>query len=137
MILSGVGRIGRDAEVRTTQTGKSVCGISLAWNFGPKDNKQTQWVDAVMWGAQAEALGPYLLKGTLIEVTLRDVHVAEFTKGDGSQGNKLTGTVVSFDFVPVPKAEQRQQEPQQQAPQRAPQRQAAPVDDFDSDQIPF
>ena len=55
----GLARIGRDVELRTTQSGETVAGLSLAFSFGKKgaDGKRpTQWVDASLWGKRAEAL---------------------------------------------------------------------------------
>lgn len=63
-----VGRLTRDPEVRTTQTGQSVATIGLAtshrWNdkAGQKQEK-TEFHTVVLWGRLAEIAGQYLTKG--------------------------------------------------------------------------
>lgn len=75
MKLIGICRLGRDAELRYTTTGRQVASLSLAYNYGHKYDHQSQWIEASLWGDQAERLAPYLLKGTLIHIILRDVHI--------------------------------------------------------------
>jgi single-strand DNA-binding protein len=151
--LSDVGRLGRDAEIRYTPGGDAVCNLALACEYGRKGTdgkKPTQWIDATLWGKQAEALAPYLLKGQQLHFTIDDAHVETFPKSDGTQGIKLTGRVIVIKFAgsppqqdqPAPQQQSRpanqQARPQQQsrpAPQQSPQ----PAADFDSfdDDIPF
>ena len=82
-ILTGLARIGRNAEVRDAN-GTSVCNLSLAFNARVKNERVTVWVDGELWGKQAERLAPYLTKGSVVSVTLNEVHMAVFTKDDGS-----------------------------------------------------
>lgn len=63
-----IGRLVRDPEVRTTQSGQSVTSISLATNRVWKDNngqkqEQTEFHNVVLWGRLAEIAGQYLTKG--------------------------------------------------------------------------
>ena len=63
-----VGRLTRDPDVRTTQTGQAVATIGLAtshrWNdkAGQKQEK-TEFHTVVLWGRLAEIAGQYLTKG--------------------------------------------------------------------------
>lgn len=58
------GRIGNDAEVRTTQGGKTVASFSVAVDDGYGDNKRTEWMRCSLWGKRAEGgLVQYLTKG--------------------------------------------------------------------------
>lgn len=101
-----VGRLGRDAEVRYTPNGTAVANLALAYSFGQKDphgSRPTQWVECALWGEQAVKLNDYLLKGTVLNVTLRDAHVETFTRQDRSSGHKLIGTVIHLEFVPAQK----------------------------------
>ena len=148
--MFGVARIGRDAEVRYTASGDAVVSLSLAFEYGKKvDNKKpVQWVDAALRGKRGEAMAPYLLKGQQVGVTLDEVHIETFQKGDGSQGFKLSGKVSNIEFAGSPPQQSAKQPRQDQAArqpaprtqQQAPQsQQAAPqqgIDDFD-DMIPF
>ena len=59
MQMIGLARLGRDAELRTTQSGEKVASLSLAFNWGMKGqdgNRPTQWVDGSLWGKRAEVL---------------------------------------------------------------------------------
>jgi single-strand DNA-binding protein len=137
MILTGIARLGKDAIVRVTTNGKAVASLSLAYNYGLKDgqgNRPTQWVDATLWGVQAERLQDYLLKGTLLDVTCRDVHIETY-EGRNGTGHKLVGTIADLEFVPG----QRSEAPAQ--PKPAPKQEPAaspsePFGDMDDD-LPF
>lgn len=101
-ILSGLFRLGRDAEIRHTAGGDAVATLSLAYNYGKKEsdgNRPTQWVDAALWGKRAEALAQYLTKGTLIYAVLEDVHIETFERRDGGQGHKLAARVQDVEFT--------------------------------------
>lgn len=56
-----LGRLGKDPEVKYTQSGKTVCNASLAteksWKKGDDWVKTTTWTKVVAWGRPAEALG--------------------------------------------------------------------------------
>lgn len=140
MQLIGVARLGRDAELRTAGQ-QPVTSLSLAYNYGRKDdsgNKPTQWVEADLWGKQAEALAPYLLKGKQVSVTVDEIHNEQFQTRDGGTGTKMKGRVISIELVggqatggAAPAAAPRQAPAP--APRPAPRQQAANVDD----DIPF
>lgn len=148
LIAYGLAKLGRDAEVRYLTDGTAVANLSLAFICGRKgqDGKRpTQWIDGSLWGKQAEALAPYLLKGGSVSVSLEDVHIQSFQKGDGSPGVKLVGRVLSIEFgASAPEAAAPPPPPARQAaPSRAPapaaRPAAAPVTGFSDmdDDIPF
>ena len=135
--------LGRDAEIRATPSGMSVCNLSLAYNYGQKGQdgkKPTSWLDAALWGKRAEAMAPYLLKGTKLVCTVEDVHIQSFTKADGTAASKMAGNIIAITFVPMPRTEGA-------APAAAPRPAPAPAprpapaktgyDDMDSEDIPF
>jgi len=100
--LSGVFRIGRDAEVRTAGTGDAVCNLSLAYNHGRKGedgNRPSQWIDASLWGKRATSLAQYLVKGQMIYAVINDPHIEEFKKADGSKGIKMSGSVGEIELI--------------------------------------
>lgn len=102
MKLIGNVRLGRDAELRHTQGGTAVATLFGAYRYGRKgdDGKRpTQWVEATLWGAQAEAMADYLKKGEQFLLTLNEVHVQGYEKLDGTPGVKLMGTVRDIDFI--------------------------------------
>jgi single-strand DNA-binding protein len=67
--FTATGRVGRDAEVRTIQSGDKVASFSIAYDTGFGDKKVTHWIDCALWGKRGEALAQYLTKGTLVEVS--------------------------------------------------------------------
>ena len=102
MILTGLCRLGRDAEIRYTPDGKAVANLSLAYNHGMKDkegHRPTQWVNASLWGERAEKLVQYLTKGTLLSVVLNDVHIETYDRKDGGTGTNLKGMVSHLEFA--------------------------------------
>jgi single-strand DNA-binding protein len=68
MIIAFSGRIGKDAEVRSTNGGESVTQFSVGCNAG-KD--KTLWIDCTIWGERGEKLAPYLRKGTPVGINGR------------------------------------------------------------------
>ena len=68
-----VGNLGKDPEVRFTQTGSAVANFSIAtteqWNDREgKRKERTEWHNIVVWGKQGEACGQYLAKGRQVYV---------------------------------------------------------------------
>jgi single-strand DNA-binding protein len=69
-----LGRLGKDAELRQTQSGKSVLNWSMATSEQWKDDKgvkqeRTEWHTCVMWGPLGPAVAAYMTKGKRIHVT--------------------------------------------------------------------
>lgn len=68
-----VGNLGKDPEVRFTQSGRAVANFSVAtsevWT-GQDGGRQerTEWHNVVVWGKQAESCGQYLAKGRQVFV---------------------------------------------------------------------
>lgn len=63
------GRIGKDAETRSTQGGDQVTGFTVAVDEGYGDKKRTFWFDCSLWGKRGEKLAPYLTKGSNVTVS--------------------------------------------------------------------
>lgn len=130
----GTARVGRDVEVRYTANSDAVASVSLAFTYGRKgqDGKRpTQWVDGTLWGKQAEALAPYLLKGQQVSVVLEDLRIEDYQTKAGQSGSKLAGRIASIEFAGT-KSEGSAAKPDPK-PVRTP---AASAADMDSD-IPF
>lgn len=70
------GRLGRDAELRKTQNGDSVCGFTVAVDVRQGREKSTNWYRVSLWGKRGGALAPYLLKGASVTVS------GEFSLGE-------------------------------------------------------
>jgi single-strand DNA-binding protein len=67
-----VGRLTRDAELKSIASGQSVCKFSIAVNRRRKNGDQWEdeanYFDVVLWGRQGESLHQYLLKGKMVGV---------------------------------------------------------------------
>lgn len=100
----GLARLGRDAEVRYTPGGDAVCNLSLAYVCGQKKQGDqyapSQWVDATLWGKQAEALAPYLVKGSVHCFYLSDMRIETYQKNGGGEGVKLVARVDNVELGP-------------------------------------
>ena len=66
--ITATGRIGKDAEVRFTNSGDPIASFSLASDVGFGDKKTTNWFNCSIWGKRAEALAPHLTKGKQVTV---------------------------------------------------------------------
>jgi single-strand DNA-binding protein len=67
-----VGRLTRDAELKSIASGQVVCKFSIAVNRRRKNGEQWEdepnFFDVVVWGRQGESLHQYLIKGKLVGV---------------------------------------------------------------------
>lgn len=63
------GRIGRDAELRSTRNGDQVAGFTVAVDVRQGREKVTNWWRVSLWGKRAEALASYLTKGSNVTVS--------------------------------------------------------------------
>ena len=61
-------RIGKDAELKQSNSGKSFLSLSVVYDIGYGENKTSQWMSLVMFGAQAEKLAQHLTKGKQIVI---------------------------------------------------------------------
>ena len=147
MDMIGMARLGRDAEIRRLNDGTAVANLSLVFNYGKKDDEgkqASQWVDASIWGKMAEALAPYLTKGSQHYFHLEEPHQEEW-EGRESSGVKIVARVLKVTLGP----RQSSGEGGQRAPSPAPAPRAAaprapapapkPAQGFDDmdDDIPF
>jgi single-strand DNA-binding protein len=96
MKMIGLARLGRDAELRYLPDGTAVANLSLSYICGQKKQGDqyppSQWIDASLWGKQAEVLAPYLVKGSVHCFTLEDIHIEKY-QGQNGEGHKLVARV--------------------------------------------
>lgn len=81
-----VGRLARDPELRSTNTGKSVCDFSLAVSkrIKPTDGSpDADFFRVTAWDKTAEYVAKYLSKGRLVAVDGR-LQSRKYTASDGS-----------------------------------------------------
>lgn len=97
------GNIGKDAVTRTTQSGQSVTGWTVAVEHRNGADKSTIWFDVSMWGKRGEGLAQYLTKGSKVAVsgdfstrehegkTYMQVNASDVSLG-GSSGGQSSGS---------------------------------------------
>ena len=66
-----IGRLGRDPEIKYTQSGDVIANFSLAVGETYKDKsgqkvEKTEWIRCVAWRKLAEIIGKYLSKGSQV-----------------------------------------------------------------------
>lgn len=64
----GIGRLGKDVEIRFTATGDAVANFSLACGWKSKEKEGTEWVNITVFGKLAEICGKYLKKGSQVYI---------------------------------------------------------------------
>lgn len=64
-----IGRLTKDVELRTTQSGKQVASFSIAIDDGYGDNKRTYFINCVAWEKKAEVICKNLGKGSQVGIS--------------------------------------------------------------------
>jgi len=78
------GRLTRDAELKFTKSGQQLLKFSIAVNRSYKDNRETMYLDCVIWGPRGEQLVSRLTKGLTVVVDGR-LTVDEWINTEGSK----------------------------------------------------
>ena len=95
-----IGNLGRDPELRYTQSGQAVANFTLAttesWNKreGGREER-TEWHRIVAWGRTAELCAQYLSKGRTVYVEGR----LQTRDWEDREGNKRTTTEINAQTV--------------------------------------
>ncbi len=63
-----MGNVGKQPELKTTQSNAKFCNFSVAVNRVVKGEKKTQWFNVTAWNKTAEYVTKYIAKGTKILV---------------------------------------------------------------------
>ena len=94
-----MGRLTRDPELRSTQSGVSVASFTVAVDrdFGGRDGgeKQTDFIDCVAWRQTGEFVSKYFRRGSMIVVSGR----LQSRKWQDRDGNNRTNWEVNADNV--------------------------------------
>ncbi len=95
------GNLTRDPELRSLQSGNSVCKLRVAVNSRRKDGATGEWVDkpnffdVTVWGAQGENCATYLSKGRPVAVQGR----LEWREWEADGGGKRQAVEIIADSV--------------------------------------
>ena len=87
-------RIGKDAELKQSNSGKSFLSLSVVYDIGYGENKQSQWMSLVMFGAQSEKLAQHLTKGKQIVIRADELRTEVY-----QEKAYLKGTLLGVEFV--------------------------------------
>ena len=94
-----MGRLTRDPELRSTQSGVSVASFTVAVDrdFGGRDGgeRQTDFIDCVAWRQTGEFVSKYFHKGSMIVVSGR----LQSRKWQDREGNNRTNWEIQADNV--------------------------------------
>ena len=99
-----IGNVGRDPEMRYTQSGVAVCDFSVAvsrrWTDRNSNEKreQTTWFRVTAWRALAETVNQYVHKGMQIMVT-GTVDASAYAGQDGTPRATLELTAQDVQFL--------------------------------------
>src|SRR5215467_6294416 len=143
-----IGRLGKDAESKFTQSGTSVATFSIATNWRQKDQQtgewkeHTDWHNIVLW--RSENVAPYLTKGTQVYIEGR----LQTRNYENKEGRKVYVTeVVAEELILLggrgggESGGGDQPVSMPRSAQRSPAMQAPPEDTFDQgitdDDVPF
>lgn len=86
-----IGRLGADAEVKTSKNGKSFISFRIATDEFKNGKNETSWLNVIDLTDKGQKMSPYLKKGTMVNVygiETVDTYV-----------NKLGETQISRDVV--------------------------------------
>lgn len=89
------GRLGRDPEMRTTNSGKVVVNFTLATDIKINGEKQTTWHNITVWGKMGEIMYKYLKKGREI---LLDGRIQNRSYEDAEGNKKYISEVIVNNF---------------------------------------
>ena len=72
--ITAVGRLGKDPELRTTQSGQEITSFTLAVNIFAKGEQRTEWLKCSIWGKRGDAFRQYVTKGQQVTITGKAFH---------------------------------------------------------------
>lgn len=95
-----IGRLTKDPELRYTPSGKAVANMRLAVDRGTinqQGERETDFIDVVVWEKQAETVANYLQKGRLVAVQGR-LQIRQYTTQEGQKRERaeVVATTVRF-----------------------------------------
>jgi single-strand DNA-binding protein len=90
------GRLSSNPETRETSSGITVTNFTLAVDRGFGEDKKTDFIPCVIFGKQAETIGKFVTKGTLILIS----GTLQTKSWEDKEGNKRTGfEVLAQEFA--------------------------------------
>ena len=105
-----IGNLGRDPELRYTQSGQAVANFSLATSerFGGRDGgeqqERTEWHRIVTWGKTAETCAQYLAKGRSVYIEGR-IQTRDWEDREGNKRQTTEVVAQRVQFLGGPRGE--------------------------------
>ena len=103
-----IGNLGRDPELRYTQSGQAVANFTLAttetWNKkeGGGREERTEWHRIVAWGRTAELCAQYLSKGRTVYIEGR-LQTREWENREGQKQKTTEIVALTVQFLGSPR----------------------------------
>ena len=91
-----LGNLGKDPEIRYTQSNKAVARFSVATSGGTREQERTDWHNVVAWDKLAELCGRLIGKGSKVYVEGR-LQTREYNDRDGNR--RWSTEVVAREMV--------------------------------------
>lgn len=137
-----VGRLTRDVELKYTQSNRAFANFTLAVNRNFKNQngeRETDFINCVIWNKQAEMLADWAIKGTLIGVT-GSMQTRHYDKEDGQRVYITEVIANNFQILESREVIESNAKRQEQAPNFA--RDESPVGnsspmEISDDDLPF
>lgn len=120
-----IGNLGKDPEMRTTQSGKKVVTISLCTNDGWGDREKANWHRITLWEKLAEIVNDYAKKGDRVYV---EGHL-EYGSYEKDGVTIPTAEIIGRELLLLGGNEKRESAPRQQAARSEPPRDLSEPDD--------
>lgn len=92
------GNLTRDPELRQTQSGTTICEISVAINEKTKDREKAIFVIVKSFGRTAETISKYFSKGKPIAIEGK-LDYEEWKSKDGKNMSRITILCERFEFM--------------------------------------
>lgn len=96
-----IGNLTRDPELKTTNSGVSVCNFSIAVNrrfSGQDGNRATDFFNIVVWRAQAENCAKFLKKGNKVGI-VGEIQTRSYEGQDGTKRNVTEIVADEVEFL--------------------------------------
>jgi len=99
-IITTIGRITKDLEMKKSEKGTNYVNFSLAVNDGFGENQKVMYFECTVFNGDAERLiKAKAKKGSLLQVNGK-FGVSEFDRNDGTPGYSLKLTDVKWSYIP-------------------------------------
>lgn len=100
-----VGRLVRDAEARTTKSGKNIAAFTLAVSGIEKE--YVDFIDCLAWGKTAEVVTKYTSKGKRVGVVGK-LHINKYETKDGEKRSRAEVIVNSIQLLSSAEASKKE-----------------------------